>query len=390
MKTTLPCCAVRDLLPLYAEQLTSEETAAAVREHLDGCADCADVFRKMNGIEEPKPEEEPEVDYLKGLRRSRKRWILGAICAAVLICGGLTLFFALRAGKPRAKMDGNTLRISGTGDYAELKLPEEVDRTANLDVQDDGFHLSAYLPMLSRAGEPMQTFLPPFLDRTDRSFEFIKTYLKEHAPDCYPEELALQFVDLRINTLEQYSYELQDEKIVLDTGSMYWHRDDLYVLALLNADSVEWQQIGYAFYLANCVSPYWEAKLAVSEDAKSAPYYEAFCKLGGTLDMTPENFTLLNHAFAYACLQNGMGWDSAYVSEPVTNFAYFTGPKKELGGNALSPAMATSLIGWLTEQYGFDKVSAFCFGQSDFQETFGVTYAEAYDAWSAWLISACA
>lgn len=388
MKTTLPCYAVRDLLPLYAEELTSKETGEAIRQHLDGCTECADVYGKMTGLEELKAEETAEVDYLKNLRRSRKRWILGAICAAVLICGGLTLFFALRAGKTNVKMDGNTLRISGTGDYAELKLPEEVERAANLDVQDDSFHLSAYLLMLQRAGEPMQTFLPGFLDRTDRSFTFIKTYLRENAPDCYPETLAEQFVDLRINTSAKYGYELQDEKIVVDTGVMFWHRDDLYVLALLNADSVEWQQIGYAFYLANCVDPYWETKFTWSEDVESVPYYAAYCKLGGTFDTTPENYTRLNHAIAYVCLQNGMGWDSAYSSEPVTHFAYYTGPQKELGGNALSPAMATSLIAWLTEQYGFEKVSAFCFGKCSFREAFGVSYREAYDAWSTWLVNA--
>lgn len=385
MKTTLPCCAVRDLLPLYAEQLTSEETAAAVREHLDGCADCADVFRKMNGIKEPKLEEEPEVDYLKGLRRSRKRWILGAICAAVLICGGLTLFFALRAGKPRASMDVNTLRVYGTGNYTELTLsPEDADRASNLDAVDDNFYLSAYLPAFLRVDEPMHDFLPGFLDRTDRSFAFIKTYLKDNAPDSYPAELAEQFVDLRIDTTNDYRYGSEDRRIVLKTGDMFWHRDDQYVLALLNADSVEWQQIGYAFYLGTCVNPYEETRSSRTEDEVNEPYYEVFLRLNGMSDNMR-----LNHAVAYVCLRDGMGWGSAYSSEPVIKFAYFTGPKKEVGGNALSPAMATSLIGWLTERYGFDKVSAFCFGQSDFQETFGVTYAEAYDAWSAWLISAC-
>lgn len=386
MKTTMPCCAVCDLLPLYAERLTSEETAAAVEQHLKSCADCADVYKKMTGIEEPKPEEEAEVDYLKNLRRSRKRWILGAICAVVLICGGLTLFFALRAGKPRASMDGNTLRVYGTGDYTELTLsPEEADRASNLDAVDDNFYLSAYLPAFSHMDEPMHTFLPAFLDRTDRSFAFIKTYLKDNAPDCYPAELAAQFVDLRIDTVNDYHYGLEDRRIVLKTGELFWHRDNLYVLALLNAESVEWQQIGYAYYLGTCVNPYEEMRISWTEDEVNEPYYEAFLQLNGMSDNMR-----LNHAVAYVCLRDGMGWGSAYSSEPVTKFAYFTGPKKELGGNALSPAMATSLIGWLTEQYGFDKVSAFCFGKTGFQDAFGVTYAEAYDAWSAWLFAACA
>lgn len=36
----LDCHVVRDLLPLYAEDMVSAETAALVREHLCECADC--------------------------------------------------------------------------------------------------------------------------------------------------------------------------------------------------------------------------------------------------------------------------------------------------------------------------------------------------------------
>lgn len=94
MKTTLPCCAVRDLLPLYAEGLTSDETSAALKQHFEGCANCADVYKKMTEIKESMPEEKAEVDYLKNIRRSRKRWIVFAICATLLTCIGLTLLSA--------------------------------------------------------------------------------------------------------------------------------------------------------------------------------------------------------------------------------------------------------------------------------------------------------
>lgn len=37
----LNCEVVRDLLPLYTEELTSRETTAQVEEHLETCKDCA-------------------------------------------------------------------------------------------------------------------------------------------------------------------------------------------------------------------------------------------------------------------------------------------------------------------------------------------------------------
>lgn len=35
------CSLVRDMLPLYLENMVSEETAAFVKEHLEGCPECA-------------------------------------------------------------------------------------------------------------------------------------------------------------------------------------------------------------------------------------------------------------------------------------------------------------------------------------------------------------
>ena len=50
MKQILSCNIVRDLLPQYAENLCSEETRAAVSEHLERCEDCRTLYRQMTGI----------------------------------------------------------------------------------------------------------------------------------------------------------------------------------------------------------------------------------------------------------------------------------------------------------------------------------------------------
>lgn len=43
------CSIVRDLLPLYAEGMLSEDSAAFVKEHLDTCEEC----RALSAGEEP-------------------------------------------------------------------------------------------------------------------------------------------------------------------------------------------------------------------------------------------------------------------------------------------------------------------------------------------------
>ena len=35
------CSIVRDVLPLYFENMVSEDTAVFVKEHLENCSDCA-------------------------------------------------------------------------------------------------------------------------------------------------------------------------------------------------------------------------------------------------------------------------------------------------------------------------------------------------------------
>lgn len=42
MKMKNECSIVKDLLPLYAENMLSEDTAGFVKEHLSGCADCCE------------------------------------------------------------------------------------------------------------------------------------------------------------------------------------------------------------------------------------------------------------------------------------------------------------------------------------------------------------
>ena len=45
----LPCYLVRDLLPLYKDQVCEPDTAAAVKEHLEECSDCRALWEKNAG-----------------------------------------------------------------------------------------------------------------------------------------------------------------------------------------------------------------------------------------------------------------------------------------------------------------------------------------------------
>ena len=99
------CSVVRDILPLYLENMVSEETAESVKEHLENCPDCAAEFEAMkSGKTVEKIGEEVQSDFeaevLKSIKNIRKKFrkkvlrvggIIAAILAAILIAGSVLL-----------------------------------------------------------------------------------------------------------------------------------------------------------------------------------------------------------------------------------------------------------------------------------------------------------
>ena len=89
MEQKLTCDTIRDLLPMYVDELTSEATNELVKEHISTCSQCSEMLENMK-----KPvsvETAPEVkDFKKYLKKSRISifyWIMGAAAAiAILTC----------------------------------------------------------------------------------------------------------------------------------------------------------------------------------------------------------------------------------------------------------------------------------------------------------------
>ena len=79
----LPCAVVRDLLPLYAENLTEDETKKLVDEHLESCEECRQRLAEIDTkIVAPVDSSKPLMALKKEIRK--RRWF-SAIFAAMLV-----------------------------------------------------------------------------------------------------------------------------------------------------------------------------------------------------------------------------------------------------------------------------------------------------------------
>lgn len=127
MKNKLPCEVVKDLLPSYVEQLTSDVTNEMVKEHVEDCVDCKGTLEAMNQQnmayeKEQETAQEKEIDFLKKTRKRTRRIVIGALVAAFLLFCVLMFADMFLIGDPigsesvycRAQVYGNVLKIEST------------------------------------------------------------------------------------------------------------------------------------------------------------------------------------------------------------------------------------------------------------------------------------
>ena len=98
---TNECAIVKDLLPLYAENMTSGETAAFVKGHLDGCESCRTALKTIEAplsVDEPGPEAAAPLKTVKKKLTRKKALIavIAALAALAVAVVGAVIFFEAR------------------------------------------------------------------------------------------------------------------------------------------------------------------------------------------------------------------------------------------------------------------------------------------------------
>ncbi len=120
-----PCSLIQDLLPLYAEDMVSAESKAAVEEHLAACVDCGRVLEQLRKPTDTLP---PETVPLQAVKKSirRRQWKTVAAAVCIVLAVTLSVFFRLTDSRPIPYTDG-LVTITETEDGSlELQLNAQV------------------------------------------------------------------------------------------------------------------------------------------------------------------------------------------------------------------------------------------------------------------------
>ena len=92
----MDCNLIRDLLPLYADNLASDTSRNTVEEHTARCPECQRLLREMCAPLEPEPEDRTEQIMEMLYRKQRRKSILNAISIFAVILLMVWGFLELR------------------------------------------------------------------------------------------------------------------------------------------------------------------------------------------------------------------------------------------------------------------------------------------------------
>ena len=84
----LPCSVIQDLLPLYAEDLTSDVSKTLVEEHLPACEDCR---KRLEELKAPPPALPPEAVPMQQVKKLLRKQTLAAILLVFFLTTALSL-----------------------------------------------------------------------------------------------------------------------------------------------------------------------------------------------------------------------------------------------------------------------------------------------------------
>lgn len=176
---TKECAVIGDLLPLYVDDVCSEESRRLVSEHLERCAACRALYEDMGRAVERTPSDGPELDSARAFDAIHHRWkrkkrllvCLSVVLTALIVSAGYLVvqnvsavhdrFFPSTYAYLRDLPDDAWQRVR-FGDGADVLVFDSVfyDKEVTLDANGDG---PVQIRILDGAGDTVleETVLEP-------------------------------------------------------------------------------------------------------------------------------------------------------------------------------------------------------------------------------------
>lgn len=164
MMNDISCELIKDLLPLYADGICSQESKKAVEEHIKNCSDCSDELEKITdkvSMITPVPIDGEELRRAgKKLRKTKKRAVVKGVViglvAVVIICALLIPDIMIMLAKreycntaPKIEMNiKNQMDGKETVGNIKINLPD-----GYLIEKNESKELSTYIVTLPETGE---------------------------------------------------------------------------------------------------------------------------------------------------------------------------------------------------------------------------------------------
>ncbi|MDE7361188.1 MAG: zf-HC2 domain-containing protein [Oscillospiraceae bacterium] len=118
-----PCGVIRDILPLYKDEVCSEESRGAVEEHLSECDECSEYYKELSDDRENIviPEiEDHKADSLRAVKRRINRGVrVAVIIASVLLVICIILIGAMVT--MRDMSERRTIEYNGSNITVSMK-----------------------------------------------------------------------------------------------------------------------------------------------------------------------------------------------------------------------------------------------------------------------------
>ena len=155
-----PCGIIRDLLPLYHDDVCSTETRNAVEKHCAGCADCRKILNDLSSMPEPyemAKEVEPLRPIQKKWNHERKKSLWIGLGVAFFLILFLIANVVLREWYcvPMGKDDVVVIAVYQTSDgMIHISYDDLHDLnyfSSSVEVGSDGYgYISTYRPILAK------------------------------------------------------------------------------------------------------------------------------------------------------------------------------------------------------------------------------------------------